>query len=538
MKLLNKLSLFIVIFSTLLLGQTGCEEFLDEQPLTDLSEAAFWQNEKHTMLALTGCYRMSNVGNNSYTNEYLIMESMTDNAGYKHGSVGVIYSGYVREGDSQVVAAIWNRAYATIFKCNYFLANIDKVEMDAGKKAEVIAEVRFLRAYEYFYLSTLYGDVPLITNVLTIEEANTQSRTPKKDVQDFAIQELTAAAPDLPADRPESERGRIVRAAAYGIKGRLLMTQEQWSDAAAAFKSAIDLNVHIIDPRYKELFSEKGESSKENILFTNCLAGLYGNSHNQRNYHPDFYGGYSESFLYQNLIDAFPMNDGLPIDESPLYDPENPFDNRDPRLYASVFLPFYTEFRGKVYDPTNELESLVGATGYGQKKMVTEDYEGDWGSSGDDIIRMRYAEILLSYLECKLEAGDDITQSLLDETINKVRARAAVNMPPVTETNAAELREIVRNERRIEFSQEEFIRWWDIRRWGIFVERVNRKFYGLKLTDDPENYTDYSVETVGRYRGHKIVLDKTGSIDSKYELLPIPIYEININPSLEQNPGY
>ncbi|MDD4756901.1 MAG: RagB/SusD family nutrient uptake outer membrane protein, partial [Prolixibacteraceae bacterium] len=123
-------------------------------------------------------------------------------------------------------------------------------------------------------------------------------------------------------------------------------------------------------------------------------------------------------------------------------------------------------------------------------------------------------------------------------TINKVRGRAAVNLPPVTETNPAELREIVRNERRIEFSQEEFIRWWDLRRWGIFVESVNRKFYGLKLTDDPENYTEYTVETVGKYRGHKIVLDKTGSIDSKYELLPIPIYEININPSLEQNPGY
>ena len=273
-------------------------------------------------------------------------------------------------------------------------------------------------------------------------------------------------------------------------------------------------------------------------MFTNCIAGLYGNTHNQRNFHPDFYGGYSESFLYQNLIDDFGMIDGLPIDESPMYDPDHPFDNRDPRLYASVFLPFYTEFRGKVYDPTNELDNLVGATGYGQKKMVVEDYAGDWGSSGDDIIRLRYAEVLLGYLECKLEAGDNITQDLLDETINKVRGRAAVNIGPVTETDPSKLREIVHRERRVEFSQEEFIRWWDIRRWGEYVERVNKKFYGMKLTDDPENYTKYAVETEGKYRGHKIVLDKTGSITSKYNLLPIPIYEININPSLPQNDGY
>lgn len=538
MKLLNKTSLFAVFFLILLLGQTGCENFLDEQPLTDLSEAAFWKNEKHALLALTGCYQMSNVGNNSYNNEYLVMASMTDDAGYKHGSVGSIYSGYVREGDSQVVGAIWNRAYTTIFKCNYFLENIDIVEMDAVKKAEVIAEVRFLRAYEYFYISTIYGAVPLITKVLTIQEANTQSRTPQKDVQDFAIQELTAAAPDLPAERPSDERGRILRAAAYGIKGRLLMTQKKWPDAAATFKAAMDLNVHIIDPRFKEIFEEKGEESKENILSTNCVAGLYENTHNQRNYHPDFYGGYSESFLLQSLIDDFPMKDGLPIDESPMYDAEKPFDNRDPRLYASVFLPYYTVFRGVLYDPAKELESLVGSTGYGQKKMVTEDYEGDIGSSGDDINLLRYAEILLGYLECKLEAGDNITQSLLDETINKVRGREAVNIGFVTEKDPVKLRKIVHTERRIEFSQERFIRWWDIRRWGEYVERVNKKTYGMKVTNDPENFKKFKVETVGKYRGHKLVLDKTGSVSSTYELFPIPIFEININPSLGQNPGY
>ena len=240
MKLLNKISLFVVIFSIIILGQTGCKDFLDQQPLTQLSEASFWKNENDAMLALTGCYRMSNVGNNSYTNEYLIMSSMTDDSGYKHGSVGVIYSGYVREGDSQVVQAIWNRAYTTIFKTNYFLENIENADMDAAKKAEITAEVRFLRAYEYFYLSTLYGAVPLITNVLTIEEANSQSRTSQMDVQDFAIQELTAAASDLPAERPADERGRIVKGAALGIKGRLLMTQEKWSEAAVAFKAIMD----------------------------------------------------------------------------------------------------------------------------------------------------------------------------------------------------------------------------------------------------------------------------------------------------------
>ena len=111
-------------------------------------------------------------------------------------------------------------------------------------------------------------------------------------------------------------------------------------------------------------------------------------------------------------------------------------------------------------------------------------------------------------------------------------------MPSVTETNPDTLREIVRRERRIEFCLERVIRYMDIRRWGIFMERLNRKFYGMKLTDDPENYTTYRVEKTGKYKGHYIVIDKTGSYTEDNALLPIPLYEININPKLEQNPGY
>jgi hypothetical protein len=544
MKTYKKINIAAVLSFMILLGQTGCQQsWLDEQPLVQLSETSFWNNENDAMLALTGIYNGSNVGNNGYNNELLIMASATDDSSYKFGSVGNIYSGYLRAADTQVVQAIWQRAYRTIFKANYFLENIQDVEMDPEKKAEFIAEVRFLRAYEYFYLSVLYGGVPLITEVLSIEEANNQVRKPLDEVVNFTLQELTDAAADLPASRPSSERGRILKAAPLAIQGRLLMIHKRWPEAVATYEEIIALDAHSIDPRYKALFEEEGETSNEIILSTNCLAGLYGNAQNQRNYHPEFFGGYSEDNAFQGLVDAFLMKDGLSIDESPLYDPENPFDNRDPRLYASLFLPEYTEFRGQLYlahpDRTNiGIASLPGATGYGWKKYVTEDYTGDQGSSGDDIIHVRYAEVLLSYLESKIENGDPITQELLDQTINEVRSREEVAMPPVTQTNPEQLREIVRNERRVEFCLERLIRYMDIRRWGIFMDVMNRQFYGMKLTDDPENYTDYTVETSGRYRGHYKVIDKTGSVTPEMAILPIPLSEIDINPALEQNPGY
>jgi len=540
MKIMKKFKYIELIMLTVcMLVVSGCsDEWLDEQPLAQLSESSFWASESDAMLALTGVYRGGNVGHNTYTNELLIMASHTDDSGYKNGAVGVIYSGYLNPGDGQVVQAIWQRAYATIFKANYFLENIDRVQMDEAVKAQMIAEVRFLRAYEYFYMSVLYGGVPLITKVLTIEETNSQTRNSLEEVVNFAISELTEAARVLPVSRPENERGRILKAAALTVKGRLLMIHKRWAEAASTFREVIDLNEHIIDPRYKELFEEKGETSKEIILSTNCIAGLYGNPQNQLNYHPEFYGGYQEDNVFQGLVDAFQMIDGKSIDESPLYNPAKPYENRDPRLYASIFLPGYTVFRGRLWEGTPLNSNLIGTTGYGWKKYVTEDYTGAQNSSGDDIIHIRYAEVLLSYLESVLEAGQPVTQALLDETINQVRGREAVKMPPITETNPDKLRELVRNERRVEFCLERLIRYMDIRRWGIFMEVMNTKFYGMKLTDDPDNYTEKKVETVGKYRGHYIAIDKTGTIKPENALIPIPLYEININPSLQQNPGY
>ncbi|RIH62772.1 RagB/SusD family nutrient uptake outer membrane protein [Mariniphaga sediminis] len=542
MKSYKKISIFPFLLVYFLIF-TGCNNWLDEQPLSAISEASFWTSESDAMLALAGCYRQNNFTINSYNNEHLILTSNTDDSNYKESATGDIYTGYMRPSDWEVVRSIWLRAYKTIFKANYFLENIDRVEMDDVKKAEITAEVRFIRAYEYFYLSLMYGDVPLITKVLTISDANTQSRSLLEDIRDFCIDEFSTASVDLPATRPDDEKGRILKAASLAVKGRLLMIEKRWSEAASTYKEIIDMNAHIIDPRYKALFEESGENSKEIILSTNCMTSLYPNANNQTNYKPQMYGGYQECNPTQRLIDAFLMNDGLSIEESSLYDPEHPFDNRDPRFYANLFLPEYTVWEGKLYlghpDLTSDgIKTMPGGTGYCFKKFATEFYDGGLHNSGDDIIYIRYAEVLLSYLESKLENGDNVTQELLDQTINKVRGREEVNMPSVTETSPDKLREIIRRERRVEFCFERHIRYMDIRRWGIYLEVMNRQIYGMKLTDDPDNYTDYPVEKVGKYRGHYKAFDKTGTITPGMELLPIPLYEIDINPELRQNTGY
>jgi starch-binding outer membrane protein, SusD/RagB family len=517
---------------------TSCKKnWLDEQPLTQLSQGSFWKTASDAQLALTGVYK--NGIENLSSDWIMYLESSTDDSRFKLATQpgeGL----FELPSDGNVVKPNWVHSYLVINRCNVFLANIDNVDMDAATKSQYIAEVKFIRANAYFWMVQWWGGVPLVTKPLTIDDANHQTRNSRQEIVDFCLTEFTAAAADLPAARPDIERGRIVKSAALAQKGRLLMIEKRWEEAAAAFKEIMDLNVHIIDPRYKALFEESGETSKEIILSCICVAGLSGNARYEKNYHPAFYGGFQEYNAFQDLIDAFLMKDGLPIDQSPMYDPANPFVNRDPRLYASMFLPGYTVFRGQLYiaDPaltTFGIKSLVGATGYGCKKFVTEGFTGDRTSSGEDFVYIRYAEVLLGYLESKLEAGDPITQDLLDQTINKVRGRAEINMPPVTETDPDKLREIVRRERRVEFCFEPEIRWMDIHRWGIASEVINKKFYGMKLTDDPANYTAYPVDATG----HLFSIDKTGFyVSPKNDLWPIPQSEIDINPNLKQNPGY
>jgi starch-binding outer membrane protein, SusD/RagB family len=537
MKSIITISLFL---GGLLMILTGCQkDWLVEEPLTELSSGSFWKSESDAMLALTGLYPVG-VGDNNGFNRWRWIQMATDDARYKSGGEGTNGVGeFMIPSETSTILLNWVNGYKAIYRANYFLENIDKVDMDATMKAEFIAEARFLRANEYFWLLQWYGGVPLVTKVLSISEANNQTRNSRQEIVDFCLTEFSGAVPDLPASRPDNERGRILKAAALVQEGRLLMIEKRWSEASDAFKEIIDLNVHIIDPQYKKLFEEAGETSKEIILSANCVAGLYGNGYSELNMHPAFYGGYQEYNAFQDLIDAFLMNDGLPTEESPLYDQANPFVNRDPRLYASMFLPEYTVFRGTLYLAHPALtdfgiKSLSGATGYGCKKFVGEDYSGDVTSSGDDIIYIRYAEVLLGYLESKLEAGDNISQDLLDQTINKVRSRTEVNMPAVTETDPAKLREIVRRERRVEFCWEPYIRWMDITRWGIVSDVINKKFYGMKLTDDPANYTDYPIDATG----HLFSIDKTGFYTPENVLWPIPQSELDINPKLGQNPGY
>lgn len=530
----------LCLFSTFMIFISGCKkEFnLQEDPMDQLSEATFWNTASDAQKALTAIYRGEDWTGwwNSFNGWNIVgikFEGWTDILSNKEFGSGFPQAGIVAT-DPQV-NDMWSSSYRRIAKVNYFLENINKVKMDTAEKSQMVGEVKFIRAYSYFWLSQLYGNVPLAEKTLTFDEANHIKQAKKEDVVNFALNDLSDAVADLPVNRPAAEKGRIEKGAALALMGRFLMSEKRWAEAATTYKAIIDLNRYIIDPRFKELFQADGDNSDEIIFSRKYMQDMDGEPFTQLAAVPGWYGGYNQFSFFQNFVDRFLMIDGKPTDQSPLYDPANPFANRDPRLYATVLLPGYSVINNKRYvgNPDSSSQNGPGVTGYGLNKFYDPNYTGNKNSYGGDYKLIRYAEVLLSYLESKLEAGDPITQDLLDQTINKVRDRQAVHMAHVTETDPTVLREIVRNERAVELACEGGIRYWDLIRWGIAEQNLNRKFYGMKVTDDPQTYTG------------KFVIDGTGHIfiqqrifkDFNY-LWPIPQSELDVNPNLVQNPGY
>lgn len=520
---------------------SACEtEILDKQPLHQLATENFWTSEKDANLALAGVYNRA--GTWSGSNFITMFDAATDNGIRTKIDAFPFNIGMLTPTDGWITN-YWNNSYREIAACNYFLENIGRVEeMDEALRKEMIAEVRFLRAFTYYNMSQYWKDVPLVTETLSMDEANTVTSDSKETIVDFVLNELDDIIPDLPATRPSDEHGRIVKGAAMAIKGRLLMSENDWSGAASAFKAIMDLDVHHIDPDYRHLFDGHNEQSSEIIFSRKYLENEVSNNL-QLVIRPNVDGGWHWLNPFQNFLDAYLCVDGKSIWESDLYDPQNPIikdgvEYRDPRLYSTVYYPAISIINGMKYhghpDSTStgdEFGEDPGMTGYCLRKYVDEEYTGDVYNGGSDVPIVRYAEVLLSYLECKIKNNDPVTQDLLDQTINQIRTRESVDMPAVQETNKDQLWEILKLERRIELAWEG-LRFWDLVRWGEIDDVLNGPFYGMKITDDPENYDRFRVGP----RGHYYVIDLEYDVNDIP--WPFPQDELDINTELTQKDNW
>lgn len=567
--LLSGILVFVIAF-----GATGCsDELLTTVPTDRVSSATFWANERDFNTALNGAYdRM--MGENL---DPMYFDGATE-IGYSHADWMRQHEYVMGRANalSGWSAGIWSRNFTGISRANEILTQLETLEdgvLSADAADEIRGQALFLRGYFYHELLWMFGEVPLFTSVPTVEEAKEVSRASREEIYTQITADLSQAASLLPTSWGSDQYGRATRGTALGYHARTALYEASWQKyhednttranelyrtAADMAQAVIDLNQYSLHPNFRELFTYAGEQSNEIIFDYQKVSGQNG-WWAWLGFAPKSMGSNVDVEPTRELVDRFPMEDGLPIDESPLYDSEPPritydgdgnptvetlgmYADRDPRFYGTVLFPG-GEFNGTIYNsypscsdgapegycsPTSDRILISDYnntyTGYIAMKYVDPQDEASPGNSGLNIIKMRYADILLMYAEAKIEL--DERDASVNDAIEEIRDRVNLPMPQdVTTMSQSEAIEFIRNERTIELAWEG-LHLADIRRWSTAEDVLNGYVHGIDIADGGGNFESVP----GQHER---------SFDTPRDYVwPIPAGERDLNSNLGQNPGY
>lgn len=541
---------YIVLGMAALLG-TSCSDFLDVTPKDALSPSTTWQTETDAEKFAIGCYDGWEDGG-----QLLYFDCGSD-FGYNNFS----WEGYRPWGDGTLSASNTGASlysFTTIRRCNTFLENVEAIPFsDENVKNDLMAQVRFIRAYQYFKMNWWYGGVPIIDNYESAEEAQVPRNT-EEEVRTFVEQELDAITPML--NNAPAERGRAAKGAALALRMREALYYEDWATAKDRAQQIIDLGLYSLDPSYTNLFSNAGKDSPEIIMavqYINNLKGLgtIGQMYNNAE------GGWSSIVPTHNLVDTYEMENGMTIDEAGSgYDPVHPFANRDPRLAMTICFPGqdYVKADGsssifntldRQLDGSNNLNYMTMAdntsrTGLTWNKYLAPitQYSNIWDTDACPIV-FRYAEVLLSWAEAENELNGPSAE--VYNKLNQIRAR--VGMPEVDQAKygtQATLRELIRRERGVELAGEglrraDIVRWKDASGKMVAETVLNgtleRKVgtVSMDASVDPEMRATIDVNASST---EKFIETRKFATYNRY--FPIPQTSMDKNPQLTQNDGY
>jgi hypothetical protein len=560
-----------------LLTFTSCVNSLDLYPLSQPTSEAWYSSQVEIELALNEQYRpewWSNDEEYEQSGNYISDDGMFRNTPQPI-KLGTVNSQWA------LSTNLWKNSYKAIARVNRTLVALNsdetKAKIPQATLAIYIGEARFFRAQQYARLITHFGDVVYSDAVISLEEAYSIGRIDKKVVLQKIYEDFDAAAAVLPLSYGASAVQRVTRGAALALKARAAIYMSDYATAATAAKSCMDLNKYSLLSDYSTVFLQSTKNSAEMIFGLATSRELkIGNYWNASNIISRNAGGFAAYDPSWDLLFSYLCTDGLTVDKSPLYKTSNPWENRDPRCRATI-VEYGTDWLGYIYDPspaalkvlktstntlvanndTRAVAAFASFNGLIWKKGVDNTWAGTATNNNDQII-IRYADVLLMYAEAKFELGQ-LDQTILDATVNKVRARAykvavtATSSYPAITMATPNMRTAIRTERRMELAHEA-LRYMDIVRWKLATKVLKRSIYGnldpadlkTKVVDkglwpfpgipviDADGTPDFSaMEATGLIKN----LSPCNWDDRQY-LWPIPTAELQINPNMKQNPGY
>lgn len=593
MKKIYLMSLLLV-----LIGLSGCQKFLDRKPLDASSATNFLSNQTEMEEGLTGVYGAAMWVFPNNTPLMFAVEASTDLA-IKRGGNAEDLVAMGQNGpfllNNDLVNRCWNQAYRLIQRANQQITGMENGRANVSNQAysRILAEALTLRAWGYFHLLYMFGDVPFYTAPPTVSNVLSATRTPVRTIVEALYKDMDSAAArfDVANAQPILANGRVNKAVALGIKAKLAMLIKDYRTAAVATKTIMDGNQYGLNPSFPALFMRAGQVANVNreILFNQTYPSDQLNPQNWMvvlAIPRQVTNSQSSHFPSQVLVDLFEGRDGQRIDQSTVYNPAAPRENRDRRLRWTVImqgdtvnwrnntniLPYvnpnertifniYSNVRRRFNWGTGQFDNVtgnndwigaqaagiqwqvsatgnIGGVGYAWRKYL-DSTQYVWETK-TGYIQMRYADILLMYAEAKMELNE-IDGTVLG-ALNAVRIRAG--QPAVTTTNQAALRTIIRRERAVEFAGEG-LRLFDLRRWDIYGKANSFPVVGAAFdpavppatpTFDADNVPNYTSSINQRIRFRN---QTRNNADDRFKLWPLPTFEVDVNPAgMKQNPGW
>ncbi|MDF9800340.1 hypothetical protein OKW21_005603 [Catalinimonas alkaloidigena] len=576
----------------------GCnDDFLDRQPLDQISNEVFWNTENDLKVYNNSLYNLarsdSNVpilmghdaGFSSHRWGIWHLSGFTDDTAPRHSRHDFyqrVRAGrhIVPNGPAWYGYQGWNFVRAI----NFGMENYGKADVSEEVRNKYIGEARLFRGWFYAEKAHKFGDVQWVEQTVNVDDSEILEgeRDDRNFVMDKVLEDLQFAAQNLPDDWGDGNApGRVNRWGALLVLSRVALYEGTWrkyhglGDADPWFQVAADAALDLIQNGPYSLYTTGDPSMDYNAIHR--MTDLSGNpevlywrryelgifTNHVQSYHRGYNGGATKS-----VVEDYLCTDGLPITLSNEYQGdevfENIFENRDPRLRQTVLHPDDQAFYmyGNTDPAVADYPKIQGQTKPGQSSTtgyhIIKVYDvnaahATYNTSSTPAIILRFGEALLNYAEAKAELGT-INQADLDMSINLLRDRVA--MPPLSmnppmdpryaDLGISSLLVEIRRERRIELFMEGF-RYDDIRRWKM-GQLLEDKDLGMRWDATNQNRFDPTNEaTIGVTEVDGVpYLDVYAGTDyaepifdeSRHYLWPIPISAISQNPNLGQNPGW
>lgn len=520
MKMYSKY-LFVLLIALAILPVSCDDGLLDQVNSNTVSTGTFWGSADDVQLAVNGMYHP--ITNTFFWGRIVHTGAMLRSDVFNVRPFGPNTASSTFQGEPGAArwsTEIWQEPFKAIFRANAVIENTNATNVpDETQRNGFLGQAYFMRAFSYWYLVNLYGEVPLVTETAKSSDDFFPSKASKADVWAQIVADFTQAASLLPDEWTDAaDAGRPTNTAATAFVGKSQLYQGNWAAAETAFNAVVSSGKYSLLPaaNYMDNFTEANENNEESVFelqFLGQEAFAWGvdipGTGNMGNFHID-YAPPSKSPDQSHYVNSWVKDLFEANSETIRRDATLAYDYTGSTGYGGV--DFTTDFEDDVDLATSEGVEPIFSRKYAGMDIGTRDDVDFLGTNvGTNWRIIRYADVLLMLAEAQNEQGKT---AAAEANVNEVRTRAGVATISGLDQDA--MRQAIIDERVLELSGEGH-RFFDLVRWGLAADYMGENsLHG----SNPKSLSGGVFQ------------------ENKHEYLWIPVSELSANENLTQNPGY